>query len=82
MAHFGVEMQRADQMRKTGWFPSRLRRPAIEVSSDMTAWGEESRSASFGFTGDFWHAQSGLDLTLFRAYDPSLGRWISRDPIA
>jgi RHS repeat-associated protein len=28
-----------------------------------------------------WHAQSGLNLTLFRAYDPNLGRWISRDPI-
>jgi RHS repeat-associated protein len=39
------------------------------------------RDGAFGFTGDFWHAQSGLNLTLFRAYDPNLGRWVSRDPI-
>jgi len=38
------------------------------------------RDSVFGFTGDFWHAQSGLNLTLFRAYDSNLGRWISRDP--
>ena len=36
----------------------------------------------FGFTGHFWHAQSGLNLTLFRAHDPNMGRWINRDPIA
>jgi len=35
----------------------------------------------FGYTGHMWHAQSGLNLTLFRAYDPNFGRWISRDPI-
>jgi len=39
------------------------------------------RDSVFGFTGYFWHAQSGLDLTYYRAYDPNLGRWISRDPI-
>ncbi len=39
------------------------------------------RDTVFGFTGHFWHAQSGLNLTLYRAYDPNLGRWISRDPI-
>jgi RHS repeat-associated protein len=33
------------------------------------------------YTGHFWHAQSGLDLTYYRAYDPNLGRWNSRDPI-
>jgi RHS repeat-associated protein len=38
--------------------------------------------ADFGFTGDYFHAVSGLDLTLYRAYDANLGRWLSRDPIA
>ena len=28
-----------------------------------------------------WHQQSGLNLAMFRAYDPNLGRWINRDPI-
>ncbi len=35
----------------------------------------------FLYTGHFWHSQSGLYLTLFRAYEPKLGRWLSRDPI-
>lgn len=34
----------------------------------------------FGFTGHFTHQPSGLVLTFARAYDPALGRWISRDP--
>jgi RHS repeat-associated protein len=35
----------------------------------------------FGFTGHYTHAPSGLVLAPYRAYDPELGRWISRDPI-
>jgi RHS repeat-associated protein len=35
----------------------------------------------FGFAGMFWHADSGLYLTQYRAYDPVLGRWLSRDPL-
>jgi RHS repeat-associated protein len=38
--------------------------------------------ADFGFTGDYYHTASGLDLTWFRAYDANLGRWLGRDPIA
>jgi RHS repeat-associated protein len=34
------------------------------------------------FTGLYRHAKSNLDLAVFRAYDPDLGRWLSRDPIA
>jgi RHS repeat-associated protein len=36
--------------------------------------------ADFGFTGDYYHSASGLCLTVYRAYSPNLGRWISRDP--
>jgi len=39
------------------------------------------RDSAFTYTGHFWHAQSGLNLAIFRAYDPNLGRWISRDLI-
>jgi RHS repeat-associated protein len=44
--------------------------------------------ATFQYTGDYYHAASGLNLTLAgdgqstgRAYDPAVGRWLSRDPI-
>jgi RHS repeat-associated protein len=35
----------------------------------------------FGYAGMFYSADSGLYLTLYRAYDPAVGRWLSRDPI-
>jgi RHS repeat-associated protein len=37
--------------------------------------------ADFGFAGMFWSAEANLSLTLMRAYDPALGRWLSRDPL-
>lgn len=41
--------------------------------------------ADFGFTGHY-HLQpswmsTGMNLTLFRVYDPELDRWLSRDPV-
>jgi RHS repeat-associated protein len=39
------------------------------------------QDADLGFGGMFMHAPSGLLLTLFRAYDPNLGSWISEDPL-
>ena len=44
--------------------------------------GGSALEADWGFTGHYYHAQSGLHLAWFRAYDANLGRWISRDPIA
>ena len=38
-------------------------------------------SVDFGYTGQYFHAPSGLNLALYRAYNPELGRWISRDPL-
>jgi RHS repeat-associated protein len=35
----------------------------------------------FAFTGHYYHARSGLYLAPYRAYNPSVGRWINRDPI-
>jgi RHS repeat-associated protein len=59
---------------------------AIRARYDYDPYGrmtklQGDRDTVFTFTGHFWHAQSGLNLTYFRAYDPSLGRWLSRDPI-
>jgi RHS repeat-associated protein len=39
-----------------------------------------SLSCDFQYAGMYTHATSGLNLTMFRAYDPNVGRWISRDP--
>jgi RHS repeat-associated protein len=38
--------------------------------------------ADFGFAGMFWCSEASLALTHFRAYDPELGRWLSRDPLS
>ena len=38
-------------------------------------------TTDFGYAGLFNHQASGLNLTLYRAYDPVAGRWLSRDPI-
>jgi RHS repeat-associated protein len=35
----------------------------------------------FGYAGMLYNADSGLDLTRYRAYDPVAGRWLSRDPL-
>ena len=36
---------------------------------------------AFLFAGMFYHANSGLYLTQYRAYDPIIARWLSRDPL-
>jgi len=41
---------------------------------------QEAMSIPSGFTGHYIHARSGNYLTLFRALDSGLGRWLSRDP--
>jgi RHS repeat-associated protein len=46
---------------------------ATKVSGDL--------DSDFGFAGYFNHAASGLSLAPMRAYDPNLGRWLSRDPM-
>jgi RHS repeat-associated protein len=38
--------------------------------------------ADFGFTGYYVHQPSGLQLALYRAYDPDTGRWPNKDPIS
>jgi RHS repeat-associated protein len=40
-----------------------------------------TRDADIGFTGHMIDRDADLTLTYFRGYDPSLGRWLSPDPI-
>jgi RHS repeat-associated protein len=47
---------------------------------NATATGSGTQS-DFQFCGYYFHAPSGLNLTLNRAYSPTLGRFINRDPI-
>ena len=59
---------------------------AIRADYDYAPYGMPSKingdlEANFGFTGDFRHLPTGLNLTLFRAYNSGIGRWLSRDPI-
>jgi RHS repeat-associated protein len=58
----------------------------VVSSSRYDAWGARTTvgaqdAASFGFTGHLEHKELGLVFTLYRAYDPATGRWLSRDPI-
>jgi RHS repeat-associated protein len=46
-------------------------RRTLEAGSDVT---------TVGYTGHRMHAASGLELTMFRGYDPALARWLSEDP--
>lgn len=58
----------------------------VVSSSRYDVWGVRTTqgaqdAASFGFTGHMEHKELGLVFTLYRAYDPVTGRWLSRDPI-
>jgi RHS repeat-associated protein len=59
---------------------------ALKAQYDYDAWGNQvvvtgNMSFDFGYTGHYRHAASNLYLAPFRAYDPTMGRWLSRDPI-
>ena len=59
---------------------------SVRARYDYDPYGRKTKlsgdlDADFGFTGHYYHAASGLWLTLYRAYDADLGRWGSRDPI-
>ena len=57
----------------------------IQARFDYSAYGRQSRefgtlSPDFGYAGMYCHGVSRLNLTLYRAYDSDLGRWLNRDP--
>jgi RHS repeat-associated protein len=58
---------------------------ALQTRYDYTPYGKRTKvsgtpDSDAGFTGHRQH-RSGLALTMFRAYDPAQGRWLSPDPI-
>ena len=59
----------------------------VHAEYSYDPWGRRTKvsgsgpDADLGFTGHYFHAPSGLDLTLYRAYSQDLGRWLSRDPL-
>jgi RHS repeat-associated protein len=58
----------------------------VVASYEYDPWGRMTKvngakEASFGYADYYVHAPSGLNLTVYRAYDSELGRWLSRDPI-
>ena len=57
----------------------------IYATKDYGPYGESVQSSGtstrFGYAGMFYHAQTGLYLTQYRAYHARTGRWLSRDPI-
>jgi len=60
---------------------------AVRARYEYDPYGRQTKvsgdlESDFGFTGFYRHQRSGLNLTLYRAYDPELGRWTSRDPLA
>jgi len=58
----------------------------VRARYDYDAGGRRTRisgdkDADIGYTNHYQHMPSGLLLAPFRAYDASLGRWLSEDPI-
>jgi RHS repeat-associated protein len=58
----------------------------VRAAYAYAPFGQRTRVAGdldsdFGFTGHFLHRPSGLHLTMYRAYDATLGQWLSRDPL-
>ena len=59
---------------------------AIRARYDYDPYGVRTKlsgdlESDFGYTGHYYHQPSGLNLSLYRAYNPTLGRWVNRDPI-
>jgi len=59
----------------------------LQARYDYDPYGQRTKlsgslDVDFGYTGHYFHALTGLNLALYRAYNPTLGRWLSRDPIS
>lgn len=59
---------------------------SVQARYSYDPFGRKTRLAGdmetdFGFAGMFFTAEADLYLATFRAYDPELGRWLSRDPL-
>jgi RHS repeat-associated protein len=59
---------------------------AIRARYDYDPYGRITKvsgdlESDFGYAGYYRHQASGLNATLYRFYDPEIGRWLSRDPL-
>jgi RHS repeat-associated protein len=59
---------------------------SVRARFDFDPFGSRKRidgdlDVDFGFTGHLFHSLTSLCLAEYRAYDPKLGRWLSRDPL-
>ena len=57
----------------------------VRARYDYDPWGRRmkvagDRDSEAGFTGHYQHGPTGLTLAPYRAYDSSVGRWMSEDP--
>jgi RHS repeat-associated protein len=60
---------------------------SLRARYDYDPYGIETKvsgdlDVEYGFAGLHRHRASGLALAMYRAYDPRMGRWLSRDPLA
>jgi RHS repeat-associated protein len=55
--------------------------PGVSASPESQDKRHGAIQSTLGYAGMFYHVRSGLYLTHYRAYDPRLGRWLSRDPL-
>ncbi|MGC1302357.1 MAG: RHS repeat-associated core domain-containing protein [Caulobacteraceae bacterium] len=62
-------------------FASTASAPAYDYDPNGNILQSAARSTDLGYAGMFYNADSGLYLTLYRAYDANAGRWLSRDPV-
>jgi RHS repeat-associated protein len=62
-------------------FTSTTSAPAYSYDPYGSALQATAPLTDFGYAGMFYNADSGLYLTQYRAYNPAIGRWLSRDPL-
>ena len=70
---------RSDALQVRRAFTSASSAPAFGYDAYGNALQTTSPVTDFNYAGMFTNADSGLDLTQYRAYDPASGRWLSRD---
>ena len=75
MGGYGSIREMTDQ---TG---SIVRQYGYDPWGNVTVLQGSGPESDFGFAGMYQHGRSGLNLTMYRAYSPVLGRWLSRDPL-
>jgi RHS repeat-associated protein len=58
----------------------------LRARYDYDPYGQQTKvsgdkDSSFGFTGLYFHTPSGIILAPYRVYEPTIGKWLSEDPL-